>query len=122
MTVIEPLAGTDETVWSSWPAPAGWPELDLAALADTSVVVLAAHPDDEVLGVGGLLARLAGLGADLRLVWATDGEASHPCSTRTRRLPAGRRPSVRVGPGGGAARPGGGAPSSPRAARRPAGR
>jgi LmbE family N-acetylglucosaminyl deacetylase len=81
MTVIEPLAGTDEGVWSNWPAPAGWPELDLAALADTSVVVLAAHPDDEVLGVGGLLARLAGLGADLRLVWATDGEASHPCST-----------------------------------------
>jgi LmbE family N-acetylglucosaminyl deacetylase len=81
MTVIEPLAGTDETVWSSWPAPGGWPELDLAALADASVVVLAAHPDDEVLGVGGLLARLAGLGADLRLVWATDGEASHPCST-----------------------------------------
>ncbi len=81
MTVIEPLAGTDETVWSTWPAPAGWPELDLAALADKSVVVLAAHPDDEVLGVGGLLARLAALGADLRLVWATDGEASHPCST-----------------------------------------
>jgi LmbE family N-acetylglucosaminyl deacetylase len=81
VTVIEPLAGTDETVWRDWPAPAGWPELDLAALADQTVVVLAAHPDDEVLGVGGLLARLAGLGADLRLVWATDGEASHPHST-----------------------------------------
>jgi LmbE family N-acetylglucosaminyl deacetylase len=81
VTVIEPSAGTDETVWRDWPAPAAWPELDLAALAHQTVVVLAAHPDDEVLGVGGLLARLAVLGADLRLVWATDGEASHPWST-----------------------------------------
>ena len=81
MTLIEPSAGTDETMWRDWPTPAGWPELDLTSLADQTVVVLAAHPDDEVLGVGGLLARLAGLGADLRLVWATDGEASHPCST-----------------------------------------
>jgi LmbE family N-acetylglucosaminyl deacetylase len=81
VTMIEPSAGTDERVWRDWHAPAAWPELDLAALADQTVVVLAAHPDDEVLGVGGLLARLAGLGADLRLIWATDGEASHPCST-----------------------------------------
>lgn len=78
MTVIEPAAGTDESSWTSWAAPSAWPRLDVAALARHSVVVLAAHPDDEVLGVGGLLARLAGVGSSVRIVWATDGEASHP--------------------------------------------
>jgi LmbE family N-acetylglucosaminyl deacetylase len=42
------------------------------------VVVCAAHPDDEVLGVGGTLALLAGAGVQLHLVAVTDGEASHP--------------------------------------------
>ena len=46
MTLIEPAAGTDETMWRDWSAPAGWPELDLVALADKTVVVMAAHPDD----------------------------------------------------------------------------
>jgi LmbE family N-acetylglucosaminyl deacetylase len=43
-----------------------------------SVVVVAAHPDDEVLGVGGTMAMLAAGGARLRLIAITDGEASHP--------------------------------------------
>jgi LmbE family N-acetylglucosaminyl deacetylase len=42
------------------------------------VVVVAAHPDDEVLGAGGLMALLADRGVRLRLVAVTDGEASHP--------------------------------------------
>jgi LmbE family N-acetylglucosaminyl deacetylase len=41
-------------------------------------VVVAAHPDDEVLGVGGTMAMLADRGARLRLIAITDGEASHP--------------------------------------------
>jgi LmbE family N-acetylglucosaminyl deacetylase len=40
--------------------------------------VVAAHPDDEVLGVGGTMAILAAAGARLRLIAVTDGEASHP--------------------------------------------
>ena len=40
-------------------------------------MVVAPHPDDEVLGVGGVLAEVAG--ADV--VAVTDGEASHPDST-----------------------------------------
>ena len=39
---------------------------------------MAAHPDDEVLGVGGTMSRLAAAGARLRLIAVTDGEASHP--------------------------------------------
>jgi LmbE family N-acetylglucosaminyl deacetylase len=40
--------------------------------------VLAAHPDDEVLGTGGMLSLLASAGTRLRLIAVTDGEASHP--------------------------------------------
>lgn len=46
-------------------------------------VVLAAHPDDESLGAGGLLARLHGVGADTRVLLCTAGEASHPGSPTT---------------------------------------
>jgi LmbE family N-acetylglucosaminyl deacetylase len=70
--------GTDEAAWAAWPgldaltdASAGW----LAGLA--SAVVVAAHPDDEVLGAGGLIAMLAAAGARLRLVAITAGESSH---------------------------------------------
>jgi len=42
------------------------------------VAVVAPHPDDEVLGAGGLIRRLVLGGADVRIVAVTDGEASHP--------------------------------------------
>jgi LmbE family N-acetylglucosaminyl deacetylase len=42
------------------------------------VIVVAPHPDDEVLGVGGTVALLAGAGAEVIAVAVTDGEASHP--------------------------------------------
>lgn len=45
------------------------------------LVVVAPHPDDEVLAVGGTLAALAGRGHEVQVVAVTDGEASHPHST-----------------------------------------
>jgi LmbE family N-acetylglucosaminyl deacetylase len=72
--------GTDERAWASWPGLSALPELDL--LGWESAVVVAAHPDDEVLGAGGILALLAAAGARLRLVAVTDGEASHPGADR----------------------------------------
>jgi LmbE family N-acetylglucosaminyl deacetylase len=72
--------GTTEATWSPWLAAQHWPGLDLAAIAGRRVVTLAAHPDDEVLGVGGLLASLAARHHKIVMVWATDGEASHPDS------------------------------------------
>lgn len=68
--------GTSETAWQSWPGLRQLPVLDITGWA--SAVVVAAHPDDEVLGAGGIIAALAARGARLRLVSLTDGEASHP--------------------------------------------
>ncbi|MBD3785142.1 MAG: PIG-L family deacetylase, partial [Micrococcales bacterium] len=45
------------------------------------LLVLAAHPDDESLGVGGLVALAGRHGLPVRVVVATDGEASHPEAT-----------------------------------------
>lgn len=73
---------TPERRWREWD---GWTTLPAPRLPEPGarVVVLAAHPDDEVLGVGGLLTRLAERGCDLLFVTATDGEASHPGSVTT---------------------------------------
>ena len=42
-----------------------------------ATLVVAPHPDDESLGCGGVLARLAELGARVGVVWVSDGAASH---------------------------------------------
>lgn len=83
--------GTPERAWQEWPTLRGLRALPLDAVA--SALVVAAHPDDEILGFGGALALLAGQGARLRIVVATDGEASHPDSTAItpRQLAALRR-------------------------------
>ncbi len=44
------------------------------------VLVVAPHPDDEALGVGGLMARLAALGVPVQVLLTSDGSASHPNS------------------------------------------
>jgi LmbE family N-acetylglucosaminyl deacetylase len=79
--------GTDERQWQAWPAILDWPPLPLDPPGPPLVV--APHPDDEILGVAGLLASL-GQGD---LVAVTDGEASHPGSTvhRPQELAAIRR-------------------------------
>lgn len=46
------------------------------------LIVLAPHPDDEVLTCGGLLAAMAPRQKDVHLISVTDGEASHPGSAQ----------------------------------------
>jgi LmbE family N-acetylglucosaminyl deacetylase len=48
--------------------------------AGQRLVVVAPHPDDEVLGCAGILAGMQGREADVLLIAVTDGEASHPQS------------------------------------------
>lgn len=53
---------------------AGLDERQLLAPA----MVFAPHPDDEVLGCGGTILRKKQAGAQVRIVFLTDGSASHP--------------------------------------------
>lgn len=77
-------AGTSEDAWAA-SGLAALPELPLDAgeLAGQAFIVLAAHPDDESLGAGGLMARLRRLGARVTVLLCTAGEASHPDSPTT---------------------------------------
>ncbi|WP_320775672.1 PIG-L family deacetylase [Streptomyces sp. CRN 30] len=81
-TYADPIQapGTDEARWRAWD---GWARMPPFALPEAGrAVVVAAHPDDEVLGVGGTLALLAETGLEVTVVSVSDGEASHPGSTR----------------------------------------
>jgi LmbE family N-acetylglucosaminyl deacetylase len=70
--------GTDERSWAAWPWLSTLPAAGPTGLAGVrSAVIVAAHPDDEVLGAGGLISMLAASRARLRLVAVTDGERSH---------------------------------------------
>lgn len=75
-------AGTAESIWlgaSHWDHV---PRLDLDALLGDRrrVVVASAHPDDETLGAGVLLAAAHDAGVEVVVVIATAGELSHPDS------------------------------------------
>jgi len=75
--------GTTEAEWHGWPGLASLPAIDLRDLVPEGAraVVVAPHPDDEVLSVGGLLAQLADIGAPVEVIAVTDGTASHRGST-----------------------------------------
>jgi LmbE family N-acetylglucosaminyl deacetylase len=56
------------------------------------ILVVAPHPDDDTLGCGGLIALARQRGAAVRVLFVTDGAASHPGS---RRYPPPRLRAVR---------------------------
>ena len=75
-------AGTPATAWRDDPQLAGVPLVPAAQLLApyARVVIVAPHPDDEILACGGLLQAAAEHGLAHLLVAVTDGEASHPGS------------------------------------------
>ncbi len=87
-------SGTPAEDWqrhTGWGSPA---PLDLTNGEEgcTRLVVVAAHPDDESLGAGGLIARAHDAGLTVYVVLLTAGEASHPESpSLSRRELSGRR-------------------------------
>ena len=75
--------GTPDADWQAWGGLADLPSVDAADLAPPGgrAIIVAPHPDDEVLACGGLLQLLHAQGTRTVLVAVTDGAASHPGST-----------------------------------------
>ncbi|MFD8567940.1 PIG-L deacetylase family protein [Streptomyces sp. NPDC059639] len=81
--------GTDEAEWLAGDLAEALPRL---RVPEGPVVVVAAHPDDEVLGCGGTVAGLLAAGVPVHTVCLSDGEASHgPGDTRATAPLARRR-------------------------------
>lgn len=77
------LAGADEAAWRRCRSLCDAPEADWGPVA--AVVVVAPHPDDEVLAIGGTLSSLHRQGAAITMVAVTDGEAARPEASSTER-------------------------------------
>ncbi len=79
--VIEGV-GCAESVWLDWLGGIDVPTVPLDEFlpAAARLVVVAPHPDDEVLACGALLAMHAARRGDCRVIAVTEGEASHPGS------------------------------------------
>ena len=75
--------GITEQTWAASKELAACPAFDAAGI--TNAVVLAPHPDDEVLALGGTMQLLAHRGCDVSIVAITDGEASHPLARNVTR-------------------------------------
>lgn len=74
--------GTPDHEWRSWTALNTVPSVTAAMLVPPGkrLVLLAPHPDDEILMAAGLLQQVFAQGTSILLVAATDGEGSHPGS------------------------------------------
>jgi LmbE family N-acetylglucosaminyl deacetylase/SAM-dependent methyltransferase len=78
--------GTPEQEWRERPEWGSVPPLVLnptarrSDAATTRLVLVAAHPDDETLGAGGLLATASAAGERIDVVLLSSGEGSHPGS------------------------------------------
>lgn len=79
MAAMSPTdAGTPEPTWLNWLSSHGpWTAVEFEV---DRLVVLAAHPDDEVLGAGGMMADAARAGVEVVTVCLSDGSGSHPGS------------------------------------------
>lgn len=89
--------GTPEEVWARSDHWASVILLESAHVDDA--VIIAAHPDDETLGAGGLIAQLYRLGTRITLVLATHGERSHARDLTLTRLGEFKAAAYQLAPG-----------------------
>lgn len=73
--------GTAENVWAAAHRSPELPSQALRVDEMRRLIVVAAHPDDETLGAGGLIARAGRAGVPVTVLVLTNGEASHPASS-----------------------------------------
>jgi LmbE family N-acetylglucosaminyl deacetylase/SAM-dependent methyltransferase len=71
--------GTSENEWADASPWRSAPEINLDV---DRLIVLAAHPDDETLGAGALIAVAAGRNIPVHVVCASDGDAAYPGAAR----------------------------------------
>ncbi|HDS0922269.1 TPA: PIG-L family deacetylase [Stenotrophomonas maltophilia] len=72
--------GTLESAWErcAWLEALPSVEADTVLLGARRLLVVSPHPDDEVLGCGGLMQAAAAQGCAVQVVSVTDGEACYP--------------------------------------------
>lgn len=79
------ISGTGTTLeeWRQWHGLTALSTVDAETLVPDGrrVVIVAPHPDDEILGCGALLQQWSALGRELLVVSVTDGTGSHPGSS-----------------------------------------
>lgn len=82
--LIQNSRGTSWREWqgSSRLANTPWIGAEQLCPAGARLIVVAPHPDDEILMCGGLLSGFRGREHELLMISVTDGEGSHPDSSR----------------------------------------
>ncbi|MGN7837141.1 PIG-L deacetylase family protein [Stenotrophomonas sp. 22385] len=72
--------GTPESAWQgcAWLEALPSVEADTVLLGARRLIVVSPHPDDEVLGCGGLMQAAAAQGCAVQVISVTDGEACYP--------------------------------------------
>lgn len=77
-------SGTPTPVWMTSLHRTPLPALDLSECP--GLVVVAAHPDDETLGLGATIAQLVASGVPVRVVSVSDGGGAQPGATSSGRI------------------------------------
>ncbi len=74
--------GTTKRAWQQWSGLQSLQTLvpEQAFPAGQRILIIAPHPDDEILGCAGLIQQLSTLEREILLVAVTNGTQSHPDS------------------------------------------